>query len=167
MRLQLALIAAATAFAATAAQAAEVEIKDAVARVTVVPEDRSDVRVEIIAPNAKLPLAVRTEGGRTVIDGGLWHRIRNCNGLASSARVRVRGVGEVTYAEMPQVVIHTPKAVDLSTTAPSRAPSAAPAACNCTIPAAAPGPSPTWPATPPCTSPAPARCAWAPPTAST
>src|SRR5262245_54090860 len=115
MRLQLALIAAATAFAATAAQAAEVQITDAVARVTVVPEDRSHVRVEVIAPNAKLPLTVRTDGGRTIIDGGLWHRIRNCGGLGERAHVRVRGVGVVTYAEMPQVVIHTPRAVELST----------------------------------------------------
>ena len=37
---------------AGAAQAASVEVKDAVARVTVVPEARSDIKVEVISPNA-------------------------------------------------------------------------------------------------------------------
>ena len=40
-------------------------------------------------------------------------QIRNCNGGGEKARVRVRDVGEVTYDEMPQVVIHTPRAVQL------------------------------------------------------
>jgi len=114
MRLQLALIAAAAAFSASAAQAASVEIKDAVARVTVVPEDRSDIKVEVIAPNAKLPISVRSFGDKTIVDGGLYHRIRNCNGMGERARIRVRDVGEVTWAEMPQVVIHTPRSVEVS-----------------------------------------------------
>ena len=43
-------MAAAAASPRGAAHAASVEIRDAVARVTVVPEDRADVRVEIITP---------------------------------------------------------------------------------------------------------------------
>lgn len=115
MRLQLALIAAATTFAAGAAQAASVDIQDAVARVTVIPEDRADVRVEITSANARLPLKVTTSGDRTVIDGGLWHGIRNCGGMTNQAHVTVRGIGRVEYGDMPQVVIHTPRAVVLST----------------------------------------------------
>ena len=73
MRLQTTLLAAvaATTFAAGAARAATVEIEDAVARVTVVPEDRSDIKIEVVSPNARLPLTVRTVGDRTILDGDL------------------------------------------------------------------------------------------------
>jgi len=117
MRLDIALVSVAAMLSAGAfapsAQAATVDLEDAVARVIVVPEDRSDVKVEIIAPNAKLPLTVRTVGDRTVIDGGLRHSIRGCNGSGEKVRIRVRGVGEVPYADMPQIVIRTPRAVEV------------------------------------------------------
>src|SRR5690349_15562965 len=107
MRLQFLLVAVAAAFAAPAAQAATVEIQDAVARVTVIPEDRSDIKVEVTAPNAQLPLTVRSFGGKTIIDGDLHRRIRNCNGNGENVRIHVRDVGDVRWADMPQVVIHT------------------------------------------------------------
>jgi hypothetical protein len=115
MRLTIALLAATAAFTAGAAEAASVEIKDAVARVTVVPEDRSDIKVEIVSPNSELPLTVRTFGDRTIIDGDLRRRIRGCNGSGQNAHVKVRGVGDVRWAQMPQVVIYTPRAVSVST----------------------------------------------------
>lgn len=112
MRLQTTLLAAmAATFAAGAAQAAVVEIEDAVARVTVVPEDRKDIKVEIVSANSRLPLTVRTMGDRTVIDGDLDRRIRNCKSSGEASRVYVRDVGEVTWAQMPQVVIRTPRDV--------------------------------------------------------
>ena len=114
MRLDIALIAAVAALTAGAAQAAaNVQITDAAARVTVVPEDRSDVTVEIIAPNARLPLTVRTVGDHTIIDGGLDHRIRNCRGMGGG--IRIRDLGDVPWSETPQVVIRTPRDVRLST----------------------------------------------------
>lgn len=115
MRLQTMLLAAAAALTAGAAQAASVEVKDAVARVTVVPENRTDIKVEVIAPNARLPLNVRTMGDRTIIDGDLERKIRNCNGSGERVSVEVRGVGSFSYAEMPQVVIHAPRNVDIDT----------------------------------------------------
>lgn len=115
MRLQTILLAAVAALSAGAAQAASIEVKDAVARVTVVPEDRSDIKVEIIAPNAKLPLSVRTLAGRTIVDGDLDRKIRNCRGSGDRASVEVRDVGNISYAEMPQVVIHTPRDVQVET----------------------------------------------------
>lgn len=115
MRLQTMLLAAAAALTAGAAQAASVEVKDAVARVTVVPENRTDIKVEVIAPNARLPLNVRTVGDRTIIDGDLERKIRNCNGSGERVSVEVRGVGSFSYAEMPQVVIHAPRNVDIDT----------------------------------------------------
>ncbi|WP_297697278.1 DUF2807 domain-containing protein [Phenylobacterium sp.] len=114
MRVGLILaIASGLSVLAGAAQAATVEIKDAVARVTVVPEARNDVRVEILANNPRLPLEVRTVGGRTVVDGGLRRRIRNCRGPAANPRVVVAGVGEVGGREMPQLVVHVPRDADV------------------------------------------------------
>eukprot|EP01030_Chromulinospumella_sphaerica_P025847 gene25847-26012_t len=52
-------VAAAALLGATAAQAASVEFKDAVARVVVIPEDRADVKVEFLTTNPGLPLTVR------------------------------------------------------------------------------------------------------------
>lgn len=114
MGLRIVLLAGVAAIGAgAAAHAASVEVKDAVARVTVVPEDRSDIKIEVIAPNPKLPLTVRTLGDRTILDGDLDHKIRNCHSSADRSWVTVRGVGQVDWAEMPQVVIHTPKEVNV------------------------------------------------------
>jgi hypothetical protein len=115
MRLQTILLAAVAVFSTGAAQAASIEVKDAVARVTVVPENRRDIKVEIIAPNPRLPLSVRTLGDRTIVDGDLERKIRNCRGSGERASVEVRDVGSVSYAEMPQVVIHTPRDVHIDT----------------------------------------------------
>lgn len=96
---------------ASGAQAASVEIKDAVARVTIIPETRSDIKVEITRPNARLPLEVRTLGDQVTIDGDLDRKIRNCRGSGERYSVTVRGVGDVDWADMPQVVIRTPRDV--------------------------------------------------------
>ena len=90
---------------------ASVEIRDAVARVTVIAEDRADVKVEVVTTNAALPLKVSTSGALTTIDGGLAHRIHSCHGRQQDPRTRVRGVGAVDYRDMPQLVIRTPRAV--------------------------------------------------------
>src|SRR6476620_6534969 len=109
MRISLMLAAAAAAaLAAGAASAASVEVKDAVARVTVIPENRTDIKIDLIQTNPQLPIEVRTFAGRTIVDGRLGHRIRDCHGSGEHVSVRVRGVGEVGFREMPQVVIHTP-----------------------------------------------------------
>jgi len=115
MRLQTILLAAVAALSAGAAQAASVEVKDAVARVTVVPEDRDDIKVEVMSPNAKLPLSVRTLAGRTIVDGDLERKIRNCRGSGERASVEVRDLGSFSYAEIPHVVIHTPRDVQIET----------------------------------------------------
>jgi hypothetical protein len=114
MRTLLMLTATAAAlFAAGAASAASVEVKDAVARVTVIPESRSDIKVEIVQTNPRLPIEVRTFAGQTIVDGGLRRRIHDCHGNGENVSVRVRGVGDVAWREMPQIVIHTPRDVDV------------------------------------------------------
>jgi hypothetical protein len=110
MRFPLMLLAASAACAAAgAANAASVEVKDAVARVTVIPENRSDIKVEFLSTNPRLPLQIRSFGGRTIVDGDLGHRIRNCRGSGEHVSIEVRGVGEVAWRDMPQVVIRTPR----------------------------------------------------------
>ena len=98
-----------------------VAVKDAVARVEVIPEARSDVKVEILAANPKLPLKVSQSGSRTVIDGGLagggaeGDRIRGCGLVGGKPVVQVRGLGDVAWDDLPRVVIRTPMNVELST----------------------------------------------------
>jgi hypothetical protein len=114
MRMSLMLAAtAAVTLAAGAASAAMVEVKDAVARVTVIPENRTDIKVEVVQANPRLPLEVRTFAGQTIVDGRLGRRIRDCRGSGENVSVRVRDVGDVTFREMPQIVIHTPRDVDV------------------------------------------------------
>ena len=98
MRMSLMLAAAAAAaLAAGAASAASVEVKDAVARVTVIPEARTDIKVDIIQANPQLPLEVRTFAGRTIVDGRLGRRVRECRGSGENVSVHVRGVGDVAW----------------------------------------------------------------------
>ena len=117
MRHSLLLLTATAVLAAAGAASAAptVEVKDAVARVTVIPESRSDVKIEIVASNPKLPLQMRSFGGRTIVDGDLDHKIRECHGTGEHASVHVRGVGDVSWADMPQIVVRTPRDVDIDT----------------------------------------------------
>jgi hypothetical protein len=116
MRFPLILITAAAALAGGAANAASVEVKDAVARVTVIPENRTDIKIEVVSANPRLPLKVRTFSGRTIVDGDLGRRIRGCHGSADEAVVvHVRGVGDIGWRDMPQIVIRTPRDVDVDT----------------------------------------------------
>ena len=102
--------AAAALMGGAAAAAPSVQIKDAVARVTVIPEDRADVKVEFLTRNPSLPLTVTTIGERTVIDGDLDHnRIHSCMVLGGKITVGVRGVGKVDWNDIPQVVVRTPR----------------------------------------------------------
>jgi hypothetical protein len=115
MRLLAALAATGLAMAAGGAHAASVEVKDAVARVVVIPEARSDIKVEFLTTNPALPLKVRSMGDRVIVDGDLNRRIRSCHSNGTNVRVRVNGVGEVAYEDMPQIVIRTPKDVNIGT----------------------------------------------------
>ncbi|WP_340644452.1 DUF2807 domain-containing protein [Phenylobacterium sp.] len=99
----------ALALIAGAANAATVEVRDAVARVVVIPEDRQDIRVEFLTTNPSLPLHVRSLGGKTIVDGDLDRKIKNCHGGGGKARVYVAGIGDVAYDDMPQIVVRMPR----------------------------------------------------------
>ena len=98
-----------------AAAAPSVQIKDAVARVTVIPENRADVKVEFLTRNPALPLVVTRIGDKTVIDGGLGaNRIHNCMVRDGKTTVGVRGVGNIDWKDMPQIVVRTPRDAKVS-----------------------------------------------------
>src|SRR5579859_3125287 len=96
-----------TAIAASLAAPA-VQIDNAVARVIVSPEPRTDIKVEVARANPRLPLKVWSFAGRVHVDGGLDHRIRDCSGGEAQPAAFVSGVGEVSGDAIPQLVIHTP-----------------------------------------------------------
>jgi hypothetical protein len=100
--------AALLALAGAAVAEPSVEIRHAAARVTVIPEARSDVKVEIVRANPKLPLSVSKFGDKTIVDGPLGFRSPNCNTVFGRPAVFVWGVGRVRWEDLPQVVVHTP-----------------------------------------------------------
>jgi hypothetical protein len=113
MRVHAGHLAVAIALASGAANAATLEIKDAVARVTVIPEARSDIKVEVTRANASTPLTIRTLGDRTILDGNLGRRIGACRGAGDSVVVKLRGGRDIAWSELTQVVIRTPRDVRL------------------------------------------------------
>ncbi len=117
MRLLIALLGGAAVWpsAAAAQPPPAVEIKDAVAQVTVIPEDRGDIRVEVLRQNPRLPLKVKVGRARTVVDGGIGpQRVRSCSSAGPEAGVRLAGAGEVAFKDLPQIVIRAPRDVDVT-----------------------------------------------------
>ena len=112
-RLFLATAAAAMLSAGPAAAAA-IEFRELVARVTVIPEDRADIQVEVLSRHPGLPIRVKSEGGKVVVDGNLARRIRDCGAQGGRPLIRVAGLGDVPWAQMPQLVVRTPRAVEIS-----------------------------------------------------
>jgi hypothetical protein len=116
MRALISLAAGAAVLGLAGAAAAEpsVKIKDAVARVTIIPEARNDVKVEFLTTNGRLPLEVRKVGGQTIIDGDLrLKRIQSCSGRGDGASVKVRDLGEVRWQDIPQIAIRVPMNVSV------------------------------------------------------
>src|SRR5215469_5999007 len=99
---------AATAWAGPGMAAPSVEIRNAAARVVVIPEARSDVVAQLVITNGSLPLEVRQEGERIIIDGGLSRRVEGCSSMFGKTTVRIRGLGQVAYDILPQILIRTP-----------------------------------------------------------
>ena len=91
-----------------------VEIRDAAVRVTVIPEARQDVKVQLVTTNAALPLTVRNELDHVIVDGHMRHRIGGCRTMFGKTVVHVRGVGQVPLDNLPQIVVRAPMDVHVA-----------------------------------------------------
>ena len=117
MRLVVFTAAAAALMAGVAAaetyQASGVRIEDAAARVEIIPENRTDIDVSI-QPGARIAAPrVSVEGASVLIDGNL--RLQGCTSTTGGGnRVRIAGQGWVREADLPRVVIRTPRALNVS-----------------------------------------------------
>lgn len=102
----------------------EVRVRNAVARMVVIVEDRGDVAVEIEPGSGGLPAPTVTRRGDEVrIDGNLGRNsVRNCRtGRAvapaqpgTGASVEVRGHGRKDLTAAPLIVVRTPRRVDVN-----------------------------------------------------
>ena len=91
------------------AAAPSVRIDHAVARVVVSPEARTDIRIEVVGANPKLPLRTWVFMGRTYVDGGIHSMlIRGCGGTASHPSVDVLGLGHFSEDQLPTIIVHSP-----------------------------------------------------------
>ncbi len=97
------------AMAGAAMAAPSVDISHTIARVIVSPEPRTDIKVEIVKANPRLPIRVWSFFGRTYVDGGLAAvRVHECRGPVNAPSAFVAGVGEVSGDAVPKILIHTP-----------------------------------------------------------
>lgn len=115
-------LAASMAVAGAASAQSRVQVENAVARVVVIVEDRSNVAVEIVRGTADLPeLSVRRRGDVIEVDGGV-RRIRNCrsdrrvvdpSAPGTGARVTTSR-GTISVEEAPMIVVRSPREVHVS-----------------------------------------------------
>lgn len=94
---------------------ASVEVRDAAAQLTVIPEDRSDVEATV-SGGPRLPApTLRMEGDHLVVDGGL--RVQGCGGwfqMGSRSSIRVDRYGLIAPNDLQHITLHVPRSLNLS-----------------------------------------------------
>jgi hypothetical protein len=121
MKMMMGAIAVLGAAVAGGAQAEELRIEHAAARVVIIPEARSSVSVTVQQGDRRLPeVTVRQEGASVMVEGGLDRRIQGCQGEITHLKfvvpvhdydrrsVKIAGVGLVPYAALPVITAHVP-----------------------------------------------------------
>jgi hypothetical protein len=107
------LAAAASAAAASAHEGPAIEIRDAVAQVEVIPENRTDIAVQVDQGHSFLPgVRIERHGDKWLVDGGVDGRRLGCYayGLHMSqgdTRIRVAG-RELRLRDAPHITLHVP-----------------------------------------------------------
>ena len=94
--------------ATTAAHAAQVDIRHAAMRVTVIPEARTDIQVGVLKQNPRMRITVGHMGDTLIVDGGVGFRHANCSSFLGRRGVHIWGMGFIPYDSLPQVIIRTP-----------------------------------------------------------
>ncbi len=96
---------------AAAFAGASLRIRDAAARVTIIPEDRQDFQVEIDNSAGRAPMpTVTVSDGKVIIDGHLRGRIDDCR---SDGGADLEHYGELAADQLPAITIRAPRAVNL------------------------------------------------------
>ncbi len=113
---------------------ASLKVKDAVVRLVVIPEDRTDFSYSLTKGSEAFPvLTVRQDGNRLVFDGNLKRKIRSCNNMRNKAgnmpidpmtpdpeaQVTLRDGQDLKLSEAPLLVVRAPKSVAVSTSGAS------------------------------------------------
>jgi hypothetical protein len=88
-------------------QGASLDIKHAAAIITITPEDRQDISVEVDNPGRAPMPVVSTENGHVIVDGRLRGRIGGCR----EDGVSLRGYGLLAPADLPRIQLHVPRNV--------------------------------------------------------
>jgi hypothetical protein len=114
MRDRTVVLALALAMAGPAAAAPSLQIRGAAARMAIIPEARSDVRVTILRTNPRLPLRVHASGGKVLITGDVNRRVRGCGGPDQRRWVEIWGRGRIPWESLPYLVVRTPLDVRVS-----------------------------------------------------
>ncbi len=109
-----AALAGGLALASAASAAPGVDIRYAAARVTVIPEARSDIQVFVSKGNDRLPITVTRQGDQVVVEGNLRGRPYGCHTVFGKPSVFVFGAGNFGIDALPQVVIHVPMDAHIS-----------------------------------------------------
>ena len=104
-----AVLATGWAAAGVASAQSRLEIRDAVATVVVIPEDRSDVVVTVNQPASRLPrLMQRVEGDRLILDGHIG-RQTNCRSRRGGPAEISGDWGSVTLDQAPRITARVPR----------------------------------------------------------
>lgn len=93
---------------------AELKVRNAAAVLKVIPEDRTDISLEITNPGRLVTPTVRMDGSAVVIDGNLGRRMRDCDAGNGTFAVTVNGVGDLTKEDLPVITARVPRDVDVS-----------------------------------------------------
>ncbi len=100
--------------AAEAAAAPSLEIRNAAARVVVIPEARSRIAVTLIHANAQLPVRITRAGDKVIVRGDVGHQVHGCPAPAGGRVVQIRGRGPFALNDLPRLVVRTPLDVRVS-----------------------------------------------------
>lgn len=96
---------------AAAFAGASLRIREAAARVTIIPEDRQDFQIEIDNSAGRAPMpTVTVSDGKVIIDGHLRGRIDDCR---SDGGADLEHYGELAADQLPAITIRAPRTVDI------------------------------------------------------
>lgn len=91
----------------TVAPAAELNLKDLIAEVRIIPEARSDFAVSIANAHPGLPqMRVSRTATGVLVDGGLRRRLNSCGMMGG---IKVRNGPTVSKNNLPQITVRAPR----------------------------------------------------------